>query len=178
MPSKFRQNTSPRSVVVWQLSLHPLSSSVRAVGHQVQPQIQFGWTIGQSTVFYVATHSAIGVATAPNRLFRSSIASVRIAALGISPSNHPLFESSVTIMPSVQETAYPRLKSNITLKELTAIYTPTAEEIGFAQQSTAIGSTTRLGFLILLKTFQRLGYAYPLRLCQLALSGILPRLQI
>ncbi|WP_373538752.1 Tn3 family transposase [Chamaesiphon sp.] len=64
-------------------------------------------------------------------------------------------------MPSVQETAYPRLKSNITLKELTAIYTPTTEEIGFAQQSTATGSSTRLGFLILLKTFQRLGYAVP-----------------
>jgi TnpA family transposase len=79
--------------------------------------------------------------------------------MGTSPSHPNPFQSSVTIMPSVQETAYPRLKSNITLKELTAIYTPTTEEIGFAQQSTASGSTTRLGFLILLKTFQRLGYA-------------------
>ncbi|MEA5415494.1 DUF4158 domain-containing protein, partial [Synechococcus sp. BA-132 BA5] len=62
-------------------------------------------------------------------------------------------------MPTVQETAYPRLKSNVTLKELTEIYTPTVEELTFAKQATANGSTTRLGFLILLKTFQRLGYA-------------------
>lgn len=62
-------------------------------------------------------------------------------------------------MPNIQDTAYPRLKSNITPKELATIYTPTPEELAFAQQKTASGSATRLGFLVLLKTFQRLGYA-------------------
>jgi TnpA family transposase len=62
-------------------------------------------------------------------------------------------------MPSVQETAYPRLKSNLTVKELTTIYTPTVEELAFARGVTASGGGTRLGLLILLKTFQRLGYA-------------------
>ena len=61
-------------------------------------------------------------------------------------------------MPSVQDTAYPRLKSNPTLKELTTIYSPTPDELVLAQQVTNSGSPTRLGFLVLLKTFQRLGY--------------------
>ena len=62
-------------------------------------------------------------------------------------------------MPTIQETAYPRLRNNVTPKELAAIYTPTPEELALAQQFTANGSATRLGFLVLLKTFQRLGYA-------------------
>lgn len=63
-------------------------------------------------------------------------------------------------MPSIQETAYPRLKSNLTIKELRAIYTPTAEELALARRVTK-GRVPRLGFLTLLKTFQRLGYAVP-----------------
>jgi len=59
---------------------------------------------------------------------------------------------------SVQDTAYPRFKSNITLKELTTIYTPTPEELTLAEQTTK-GRVAKLGFLILLKSFQRLGYA-------------------
>jgi hypothetical protein len=62
-------------------------------------------------------------------------------------------------VPTIQETAYPRLRNNVTPKELAAIYTPTPEELALAQQFTANGSATRLGFLVLLKTFQRLGYA-------------------
>jgi hypothetical protein len=63
-------------------------------------------------------------------------------------------------MPSIQETAYPRLKSNLTAKELLAIYTPTAEELALARRATK-GRIPQLEFLVLLKTFQRLGYAVP-----------------
>ena len=65
-------------------------------------------------------------------------------------------------MPSVHETAYPRLKSNFTAKELQEIYTPTKEEVKFALLHTRT-TNTRLNFLILLKTFQRLGYFIPLQ---------------
>lgn len=64
-------------------------------------------------------------------------------------------------MPSVQDTAYPRLKTNLTQQELTSIYTPTPDEFSLAEQVTK-GKVAQLGFLILLKTFQRLGYGVPL----------------
>ena len=60
-------------------------------------------------------------------------------------------------MPTVAETAYPRLKNQIREKELTEIYTPTLEELNLASQHTRKGAT-KLGFLVILKTFQRLGY--------------------
>lgn len=60
-------------------------------------------------------------------------------------------------MPTVAETAYPRLKNQVREKELTGIYTPTREELNLASQHTRKGAT-QLGFLVLLKTFQRLGY--------------------
>ena len=60
-------------------------------------------------------------------------------------------------MPTCAETAYPRLKNQIRAKELTEIYTPTREELNLASQHTRKGAT-KLGFLVLLKTFQRLGY--------------------
>ncbi len=60
-------------------------------------------------------------------------------------------------MPTCAETAYPRLKNQIREKELREIYTPTREELNLASQHTRKGST-QLGFLVLLKTFQRLGY--------------------
>ena len=60
-------------------------------------------------------------------------------------------------MPTKVETAYPRLKNYITSRELTEIYTPTQEEMTLASQYTKKGAT-KLGFLVLLKTFQRLGY--------------------
>ena len=60
-------------------------------------------------------------------------------------------------MPSIHETAYPRLKSSITPKELERYYTPNQEELALALSS-ASGTTGRLSFLVLLKTFQRLGY--------------------
>lgn len=61
-------------------------------------------------------------------------------------------------MASIQDTAYPRLKSNLTPKELASIYTPTPEELLLAERVTK-GRVAKLGFLILLKIFQRLGYA-------------------
>jgi TnpA family transposase len=159
VPSKSPQSTSPQLGVVSPLIYRQRSSFVHTVGYQGQKQILSGWTIGLSTVFYVVTYFANSAFNALNRLFRSSIAFVHIAVLATSQSRPHPFHERVTIMPTVQETAYPRLKSNITLQELTAIYTPTTEELTFAKQSTINGSNTRLGFLILLKTFQRLGYA-------------------
>ncbi|HET9239221.1 MAG TPA: Tn3 family transposase [Oligoflexus sp.] len=60
-------------------------------------------------------------------------------------------------MIGVNETAYPRLKAHPTAKELASIYTPSVDEIAFANTH-ARRPAPRTGFLILLKTFQRLGY--------------------
>jgi Domain of unknown function (DUF4158) len=60
-------------------------------------------------------------------------------------------------VPTVAETAYPRLKNQVKEKELTEIYTPTPEELNLASLHTRKGAT-KLEFLVLLKTFQRLGY--------------------
>lgn len=65
-------------------------------------------------------------------------------------------------MPSVHETAYPRLKASVGVRDLADVYTPTAEEIGLAER-TARGTSAKLCFLVLLKTFQRLGYFTRLR---------------
>jgi TnpA family transposase len=64
-------------------------------------------------------------------------------------------------LPSVHDTAYPRLKSSFSEKELNAIFTPTAEELALAHEI-APSTALRICFLILLKTFQRLGYFLPL----------------
>ena len=55
------------------------------------------------------------------------------------------------------DTAYPRFKSNFNAGELEKWYTPSLEELAFCD-ATVRGKSTRLGFLLLLKTFQRLGY--------------------
>jgi TnpA family transposase len=60
-------------------------------------------------------------------------------------------------VPTKAETAYPRLKNYVTSRELIEIYTPTQQELALANQYTKKGAT-KLGFLVLLKTFQRLGY--------------------
>jgi hypothetical protein len=65
-------------------------------------------------------------------------------------------------VPSVAETAYPRLKSHFTDKELREIYTPTSEDVKLAIHHTRTAAT-RPCFLILLKIFQRLGYFIPLQ---------------
>ncbi len=55
------------------------------------------------------------------------------------------------------DTAYPRLKSNPTPHDLAAAYTPTWEEVTLANAS-AKGTSARVCFLVLLKTYQRVGY--------------------
>ena len=61
-------------------------------------------------------------------------------------------------MPAVHETAYPRLKEAVTPADLAEVYTPTAEGTSPSPSSTSPRPGARLGFLVLLKTFQRLGY--------------------
>lgn len=64
-------------------------------------------------------------------------------------------------MATLHETAYPRLKTDPTRKELDEIYTPTPTELTFVN-ATAHSPATRLAVLIHLKLFQRLGYFLPL----------------
>mgnify|MGYP001606250731 CR=1 FL=1 len=60
-------------------------------------------------------------------------------------------------MTAIHETAYPRIRSSITEKELVEIYTPDKEEIEFINEN-AKTDASKLGLLVLLKLFQRLGY--------------------
>lgn len=60
-------------------------------------------------------------------------------------------------MASIERTAYPRLKQNLSKSELEDFYTPTAEEINFARQKCRKNETL-LHLLVCLKTFQKLGY--------------------
>lgn len=61
-------------------------------------------------------------------------------------------------MATIHETAYPRIKSNLTYKELKEIFCPTQEELilldSKAKKSLPI---PRLGFMIILKCYQYLG---------------------
>ncbi|MDZ5610664.1 DUF4158 domain-containing protein, partial [Bacillus pseudomycoides] len=63
-------------------------------------------------------------------------------------------------MPSLQETAYPRLKNNPTLKELDKLFSPTLEEITRVKEKTR-NDFSQLGMIITLKTFQCLNYYIP-----------------
>ena len=65
-------------------------------------------------------------------------------------------------MPEIHETAYPRLNSSVSDKDLKEVYTPSAAEIDLASE-VARGRNAKLYFLVLLKTFQRLGYFVQLR---------------
>ena len=60
-------------------------------------------------------------------------------------------------MAAIYQTAYPRIKSDITHVELGDVYTPTPEEQQFAVKHCKRASTSFLGLLIQLKTTQRLG---------------------
>ncbi len=60
-------------------------------------------------------------------------------------------------MPSIHETAYPRLKSSFTQNEFERHYTPNEAELELAFGAVK-GKDARLAFLVLLKAFQRLGY--------------------
>ncbi len=60
-------------------------------------------------------------------------------------------------MASIERTAYQRFKRNPTLKELRDVYSVTPEENQFAHR-VAKGAVPVLSLLIMLKSFQRLGY--------------------
>jgi hypothetical protein len=60
-------------------------------------------------------------------------------------------------MPRIDETAYRQLKASPTDRELRQLYTPTLDERLLAQQHTN-GKPAMVTFLVLLKTFQHLGY--------------------
>jgi Domain of unknown function (DUF4158)/Tn3 transposase DDE domain len=63
-------------------------------------------------------------------------------------------------MTAIERTAYPRFKSQTTKKELAELYTPSTSELVFAQGQVK-GKRGLLRFLVMLKSFQRLGY-FPL----------------
>ena len=60
-------------------------------------------------------------------------------------------------MLSPSDTAYPLLKENPTGRELEELFTPNLLELGFAGENTR-QAIPRLGLLLLLKSFQKLGY--------------------
>jgi len=61
-------------------------------------------------------------------------------------------------MDRLFQTAYPQFKSNPTDHELTELYTPTVDEKALATKHAKTSLVNRLGLLIHLKVFQRLGY--------------------
>ncbi len=65
-------------------------------------------------------------------------------------------------MAAIERTAYPRFKQSLTQRELDEFYTPTEEEVTFVNQA-ATGRQQQLALLILLKSFQKLGYLPQLR---------------
>lgn len=60
-------------------------------------------------------------------------------------------------MATIERTAYPRFKKNTNSKELVEIYTPNHEEIEVAHR-VAKGEVQILNYILMLKSFQRLGY--------------------
>lgn len=61
-------------------------------------------------------------------------------------------------MAAIHETAYPRIKPNLSHKELRELFTPKEEEISLLNSKTKISLVVpRLGFMLLLKCYQYLG---------------------
>jgi Domain of unknown function (DUF4158) len=58
---------------------------------------------------------------------------------------------------SPSDTAYPLLKANPTGREVQELFTPNLFELGFAGENTR-QPVPRFGLLLLLKSFQKLGY--------------------
>lgn len=65
--------------------------------------------------------------------------------------------SGGNLITVISRTAYPQFKRYPSKKELHELYTPTAEEIKFVQSCTK-SKTGFLGLMVMLKSFQRLGY--------------------
>ena len=66
-------------------------------------------------------------------------------------------------MSQITDTAYPIIKPNLSAIELEALFLPSADEI--AEANRLRGMDTRLGYLVTLKTLQRLGYWRACRRC-------------
>jgi TnpA family transposase len=64
-------------------------------------------------------------------------------------------------LTAIERTAYPRFKRILSAKDLEEVYTPTPAERFLALRSTK-GTVAEIGFLVLLKTHQRLGRFLPL----------------
>jgi TnpA family transposase len=64
-------------------------------------------------------------------------------------------------MTAIHETAYPRIRSTLSDKELEEIYTPTPDDLAFIHRVTK-STVATFGGIVLLKTCQRLGYFPPL----------------
>ena len=60
-------------------------------------------------------------------------------------------------MASIERTAYPRFKRAVSVRELHEAFTPTADEIAWAREKTRTEEHL-LALLVLLKSYQRLGY--------------------
>lgn len=60
-------------------------------------------------------------------------------------------------MPSIQDTIYPRFKSNLTEKDLEEVYNPAMNKIEWAEVKSK-GTLQQLALLVLIKTVQNLGF--------------------
>ncbi|MDK8643783.1 DUF4158 domain-containing protein [Niallia taxi] len=60
-------------------------------------------------------------------------------------------------MPSIQDTIYPRFKSNLTEKDLEEVYSPKMNEIEWTEAKSK-GTLQQLALLVLIKTVQKLGF--------------------
>lgn len=65
-------------------------------------------------------------------------------------------------MVAIYNTAYPRLKKDLSSHEIGDVYTPTAKELRFAQRHSKRSTAAYLGLLVQLKLVQRLGRFVPL----------------
>ena len=63
-------------------------------------------------------------------------------------------------MTSLEHTAYPRIASRPSARDLARLYVPTLRELDLARRATRGGEAQQLAFLVMRKSFQRLG-RYP-----------------
>ena len=61
-------------------------------------------------------------------------------------------------MAAIERTAYPHFKGHPSDADLARLYTPTLRELDLARRATRGGESQQLTFLVMLKSFQRLGY--------------------
>jgi hypothetical protein len=94
--------------------------------------------------------------------FAGNWATIPCSAFGVRAKCLLLARSSVLgeTMTAIHETAYPRMRSNLSEKALEELYTPTQDDVAFIEGATK-STVAAFGGMILLKTFQRLGYVLP-----------------